>query len=42
MKADTHTYRGNARTTLFVLYAVLILYAVVTLMPFVWMLVTSF
>ena len=42
MRASSTTYHGSARTTLFVLYAVLILYAVITLMPFLWMLVTSF
>lgn len=42
MKVNVTPRRGSARTTLFVLYAVLILYAVVTLMPFAWMLVTSF
>ena len=42
MKARPRTYHGTARGTLLALYAVLILYAIVTLMPFLWMLVTSF
>ncbi len=42
MKTETHPNRGTARGTLFALYAVLIAYALITLMPFIWMLVTSF
>jgi multiple sugar transport system permease protein len=42
MTANLHPNRGNACVTLIVLYAVLIIYAVVTLMPFIWMLITSF
>ncbi len=42
MKTDIHPNRGTARGTLFALYAVLIAYALITLMPFIWMLVTSF
>ncbi len=42
MTANLHPNRGNARVTLIVLYAVLLIYAVVTLMPFIWMLITSF
>ena len=34
--------RGNPRVTLLLLYAVLIAYAALTLMPFIWMLITSF
>ncbi len=42
MKTDIHPSRGTGRGTLFALYAVLIAYALITLMPFIWMLVTSF
>jgi multiple sugar transport system permease protein len=42
MTANLHPNRGNACVTLIVLYAVLIIYAVITLMPFIWMLITSF
>ncbi len=42
MKTETHPNRGTTRGTLFALYAVLIAYALITLMPFIWMLVTSF
>ncbi len=42
MKTETHPNRGTGRGTLFALYAVLIAYALITLMPFIWMLVTSF
>lgn len=42
MRADMHPNRGSARMTLFVLYAVLAAYALITLMPFIWMLITSF
>ncbi len=42
MKASTHPNRGSARTTLFMLYAVLTVYALITLMPFIWMVITSF
>ena len=42
MRAERNPRRGSAQTTLFVLYAVLIAYAVITLLPFLWMLVTSF
>lgn len=42
MKASVHPNRGSARTTLFLLYSVLTVYALLTLMPFIWMLITSF
>ena len=42
MTGNAHLSRGNARTTLVLLYVALIVYALVTLMPFIWMLITSF
>ena len=42
MRADLNPNRGSAKSTLFVLYAVLAAYALITLMPFIWMLITSF
>lgn len=39
MRAKTY---GSPKVTLFVLYSVLIAYALVTLAPFIWMLITSF
>ncbi len=42
MTGDVHPNRGNARTTLFLLYTALLVYAAITLMPFIWMLITSF
>ncbi len=42
MTGSVHPNRGNARTTLVLLYTALLVYAAITLMPFIWMLITSF
>lgn len=42
MKVSSHPNRGSTRLTLFMLYTVLTVYALMTLMPFIWMLITSF
>ena len=42
MKASAHPNRGSSRATLITLYVVLAAYALITLMPFIWMLITSF